>query len=129
MKKLLYVFAVALIAMVGCNCEENCSSKESCKKDSVECVKDGEKCCKKDGDAKKCCSKDAAEELGCKGGGECLPDHSCCLPAEADSTASDSTAEKSECGHDHSKAADHDHADGQDHGHDHSDGEDHGHEH
>lgn len=107
MKKLLFVFAVALMGLVACNCgtDKECSSEKAC---AAECAKE---CCVVAEEAP--AEEAATEKVGCQvEGGTCLEDHSCCVPTE-----------------EASEEAGHDHADGEDHGHDHADGEDHGHEH
>lgn len=116
MKKLIYLFAVALMGLVACNCESS-KSCESAKKCDTECVKE-------------CCSAEeaATEKTGCQvEGGTCLDDHSCCAPAaEAACCCGDEACDGS-CHADGDEG--HEHTEGEDHGHDHADGEDHGHEH
>ena len=65
MKKLMYLM-VAVMLSVFAACGGACS--EDC--------------------AKECCTTEAAaEDLGCKDGGKCLADHSCCAVAVTEDTA------------------------------------------
>jgi hypothetical protein len=114
MKKFIYLFAVALLGLVACNCGSD-------KKCATECAKE---CCVT---AETCTSKEAAaEKTGCQvEGGTCLTDHSCCAPAaEATCCCGDEACDGS-C---HAEGEGHDHAEG-DHDHEHAEGDDHGHEH
>ena len=94
MKKFIYVFAVALMGLVACNCEGDKKCAAECAK---ECCVAAESCAADC--TKACCAAEeaAAEKVGCQvEGGTCLADHSCCAPAEGEGD---------------------DHAEGDDHGH------------
>ncbi len=76
MKKLMYLLVAGILtvfAACGGACSEDC--------------------------AKECCGADTevVENQGCKTGGECLPDHSCCIaPVEEEAVAEDSTVAEEE---------------------------------
>ena len=112
MKKFIYVFAVALMGLVACNCgaEKKCAAE--CAK---ECCVAAEKACAADC-VKACCATEeaVAEKTGCQvEGGTCLADHSCCAPAAEKATCccgdaecdgschADADTEESHEGHDH----------------------------
>lgn len=98
MKKVLYLFAVALMGfMVACGgaAEKGCAA---------ECAKE---CCVVAEEAP--AEEAAAEKVGCQvEGGTCLEDHSCCAPAEEATCCCGDAECDGSC-----------HAEGEDHGHEH----------